>query len=123
MSKLGIVYEKRTVLLTWYKKKIPKDIRTKNGFKFKYGVQLGLVNHGEKIEFLENNEKRISTYNQGQFIKSKLIDEEGHSTEEIKENPIQEDGSIKLTCTHDALYVGIIAEYGMPKRVKNKRPY
>ena len=117
----GVVSEKRNAMLTWYKTKISKEYRKEKGIKEKYGVNLELVNHGERIEYLEDGQQRVSFYNMGYLVDSKLLASNGSELTEASDYGFQDDGSIKFHCSNDILYVLIIGEYGIPKRIKNKR--
>ena len=117
----GAVSEKRNAILTWYKTNTSKEYRKEKGIKEKYGVNLELVNHGERIEYLEDGQQRVSSYNIGYLVDSKLIDSNESELTEALDYGLQDDGSIKFYCSKDILYVFIIVEYGFPKRIRNKR--
>ena len=90
---------------------VPFIIVQEKGIKEKYGVNLELVNHGERIEYLEDGQQRVSSYNMGYLVDSKLIDSNESELTEALDYGLQDDGSIKFYCSKDILYVFIIVEY------------
>lgn len=117
----GVIHEKRMAILTWYKTKLSKEYRKENDIKKKYGFQLDLVNHGERIQYLEEGQLRISSYKLGNLVESQLINSDGTELPEMSGFGLRENASSKFYCEKDILYVLIIGEYGFPKRIRNKR--
>ena len=119
----NVVIEKRNAILTWFKVKPTKEYRKERGMNSKYGMNLDLVNHGERIEYLDSGKVRISSYELGILNDSKLLDHQGEVIYEKSYSHISfhPEESVTYDCSQDILYVQIISEYGMPKKIRNKR--